>query len=541
MQIKYQPIGTIFPLYHTNSDFDYNAYLAVILQGKNGQWLMTNPFSHETFNPTVFYIFYIFIGKLAAIFRLSPHVAYHIIRNIGVLLYISGIYVLATKLLGKKKGFWASIFAIIATISPLPLFQEPEGFVNYLPWWYNLEALKRLDQMPHYMWSAAILFFVSRSLIDLVKKERTLLLLSTLVALFIAGIIFPPMMLPIIFALPLGFGYTHIFKWIKTRTINIKKHQVLTVALMVGIVAVAYLVIMRERTNGFPWDTWNDWERARWSAVTAFERKLLVAFGIMPILALPGAISFLLNPTIVTSYISFWAYLPYILLPFINIIGLSNFRVTTLAPFIPLSILTAKTAFMVKDYFSTLLRQAQNRSKSNIVRAKSRTFLSFLLQHSIFLLVILTSIPVTITIIPKVHHITMVSKIKTRFMHFFVPQADWDALLWLRDNTNKDDVVVSNRYLGNLVPAHAYVKSYLGHHVHTKDFFSKELFVDRFFSGAMTEQQANTFFTQGNVTYIFFALSEVLKYPPPTYSSLEVVYKTPGSVIYKVTNQKNSE
>lgn len=504
--------GTYYPLYHTNSDFDFNAYLSVITQSKHGEWLMRDVFTTEETNPTLFYFFFVLVGKFAGIYNLAPHIAYHVVRFAGVLFFLLALYKLTTKILGSQKGFWAAVFAIIGTISPLPLYLEPEAYNTYVPWWSSLEALKRLDQMPHYMWGMALMLTGFAALLSHLKSRRPAPLIVTLITFFIAGIFFPPVLLPIVFALPAAFALHTLLVVLKKKKWSVDRLRAYSLGLVLTVSAASLLLILREKTNGFPWDTWSDWETQRWSAVTDFERKLFISFNILPLLAIPAVIRIMRRPSLERLFIIVWAYLPFILLPFTDILGISNFRVSTVAPFVPLGILVSITAHLVYKRFRT------------------RRFA----KYSIFIIVFVLSFSVTIHVAPVLRNYVLRNRIATRYVHFYVPLSNWRGIQWLADNAPKDAVVIGNRFTGNIIPAHAPVKVYLGHHVHTKNFWDKEAYLMRFYMHEMTDEEARAFVEEVGIDYIFLGIGELKMTSDIRYEFATPVFQNSFTTIYEV-------
>lgn len=511
--------NTIFPWYHTNSDFDFNAYLSVITQSKNGAWLMRDAYTTEPTNPTLFYFFFILVGKFALMLQLEPNIAYQVVRLLGVLAYIITLWRLCHAVVGPKRGFLASILAIIGTIAPFPLYGEPEAYLNYTDWWGNIEAANRLDQMPHYMWSAAFLFIVTEQIFSFLRKPSPSKLLIAFVLSFAAGLFFPPMIMPVLFCLPASYVLAQLITFLRTKQkVKINKIHIIGISIVVVAIVLSYLLMLRENQNGFPWDTWSNWERARWKAVTAFDRKLFISFGLYPYIALATIPIILLSSSVTELplhlFILLWAYLPFLLLPITNtdISFISKYRLTTMAPFVPLGLLVSMTASWITTRF-----------KKKIVT---------ILFYGIILL---TTVPVTISYIPKLYGYIKTTKVATRFYHFYIPRSDWDAMYYAKDHMPRHSIVLSNRFFGSLLPAYVEVISYIGHHVHTQHFDFKNWQIDRFYSNQMSILEAWKFLKDNNIQYVWYGPGEMLQSSSLRYASfLTPWYSSNGTTIYQV-------
>ena len=88
------------------------------------------------------------------------------------------------------------------------------------------------------------------------------------------------------------------------------------------------------------------------------------------------------------------------------------------------------------------------------------------------------------------------------------PLTDWmKGISFLRDNTQKEDVVLAEITAGNFIPAYAGNFVYFGQS-NNLDYERKQDEVDRFFRGQMSENQAGIFLKNGRVKYIFVGPQE---------------------------------
>lgn len=342
------PAGTKFPLYHSDHPYDYNVYLSAITQGANGSLLMKDVFTSEETSPTTFYIFYIYLGKIAKLFNLTPQLAYHLGRIIAAQFLFIALYFFNLKLLGNKLGFWASLFAISLTIAPKFIYSENEAFISYFPWWGNLEALKRVDQMPHYLSGYSLLLISLGLFLAFIQTFKLNYLLGTIFSTFIGGIIFPPSLLPIIICLPISYLISIIIKTVTSKKFIINKRHLIGFSTIVFFACLSLLIIWHENQNGLPWNMWNKWEISMWNIkVTTFNRALLYSFATSYIFVTPALLYIFKSREWKYIFVALWAFLPFILLPAINYIGISKYRLVSSAPFVPIGSLFALTLFQV--------------------------------------------------------------------------------------------------------------------------------------------------------------------------------------------------
>jgi hypothetical protein len=507
--IKYQrtPQNSYYPLYHDANNYDFNVYLSAIRQGKDGSWMLKDAFTTEITNPTIFYFYYILLGKITAPLNLSPEITYHLGRFFSVEFFIISLYYLNLKIFGSKK-ILSYFLTITGTIMPVFLFGENNAFVVYFPWWGTLEALRRLDGLPHYLFGFSLLCWSNILIFNYFKKPKLSAFLLVNFIIFLEGILFPPSLIPLVIALPLAtliesFTSSRRKKFSFFTSLFQPRNFILFIFCSTAILSL--LVIWRENTNGFPWNIWNKWEIAKWNKNEPnFNKALFLAFGILPIIALPSSIRSIIKGKLEDVYIVLWAYLPFILLPFIDFLGISKFRLVSTAPFIPLGILSAKTIF-------------------NIKKNKYRWI--------ILIIFILSAIPVTA-------HQLIVDINQARFSqihsNIYISKYHWQAINFLKTNTPNDSIILSNEYIGNIIPAYTHNISYFGHPVHTKDFYIKQHDVALFYENKMNEKEARIFVNKNNISYIYFGPDERNGSENLKYSFLKKVFYNQNVSVFKI-------
>lgn len=112
-----------------------------------------------------------------------------------------------------------------------------------------------------------------------------------------------------------------------------------------------------------------------------------------------------------------------------------------------------------------------------------------------------------------------------------------DGVYFLRDNTNRNTVVLGYVTAGNYIPAYAGNYVYLGH-ANTPDEDGKEKIASRFFSGRMGQEEAKEFLQKEYISYIYFGPQEKelgrLSDLSTIYPFLSLIYTNTYVMIYKV-------
>src|SRR5690606_424916 len=96
----------------------------------------------------------------------------------------------------------------------------------------------------------------------------------------------------------------------------------------------------------------------------------------------------------------------------------------------------------------------------------------------------------------------------TRREPVFRPATEIEALAWLNRHAAPGSVVLSAPSTGNVLPAYADVRAYVGHGPETIGYAGKSDQVRRFFSGAMSEAERLALLEGFDVAYVFYGPAE---------------------------------
>jgi hypothetical protein len=503
VSISRQSPGVINPFYHSAFPFDYNVYLSVITLGKNGYWLNRDAFTSENTKPGIFYFYYIIVGKAAAVFNLWPPVAYHLARIFSVELFIIAVYFVCRVFLEKNLAFWASLFSTILTVSPFVFFLRPGIFSQFIPFWYDLEALQRLDGLPHHIFGQAFLLFALAFFFLYLSKPRIKLLFFTCISVLLGGLVLPPAMLPVIIGLPLSYAIYLLFNFIKRKKIYIKGSELVGFFVICASALVPLSLSFYQTKLGYPWSIWITWEIVKWNFhEPLFDFEFLLSFILLFILSFPAILHNLQKSSLKQIYSVVWALLPFALLPFVNILGIGKIRLLNTAVFIPYGILI--TVFIFKI----------------IKNIKIRVIL--------IAICILISLPVTVYLwLIQIRS----AYTSTLYANIFISKPVWQAIDYLKATAPKDSVFISYDSAGNIIPAYVPIKSYFGHINQTMDYSDKQGNVWLFYTGRMKDNEASDFLKMNKIAYVYYGPDEKSLGGTP-YSFLKPIYQTVDITIF---------
>ncbi len=150
---------------------DCYSYIAKMGQGARGEWLFTLPYTSEPHRGAFIYPFYLILGKLGALAGLSMNATYHLARLVCALVLFVALYALlarlTTRVAVRKIAFWLCVFSAglgwlfmllgrSHWLGDLPLdFWVPEGYLFLLAY-----------ATPHLAFAGGLLFALLCLVVD---------------------------------------------------------------------------------------------------------------------------------------------------------------------------------------------------------------------------------------------------------------------------------------------------------------------------------------------------------------------------------------
>lgn len=497
------PANTYFPLIH-HEQVDYYLYLAAIRESREGSWETSAFYTSESAQGSLLYISFILFGKIAAILNLSPEITYHIMRILAMELIFIFIYVLCNQLLGKKWSIWAACLSLFASV---PAAEILSYFSIQSPQWWtdNLSAYARMNLLPHHAMGTVLMLISIVTFIKHLKQHKKYLYAISIITSFAASIMFPPAGIVFVFGLPLALTVYQFQKYIQHKKIAVL--FTIKITILVISAAMAIFLLNFQTQKGFPWSQWRTWDMDMWNNnVINFNRDFLIGGGLTLAFSMPFIISILLSSASSFFYIfiAIWAVLPYLLLPFTDLLGIGRIRVVYMNNFIPLSIIFI---YGVKVF-------------SRHITEKGKRVSFYIFTAFIFILLNLTS---------TVSFFVLQFQQKTNAdagMNTYIPQSVFQSMKFFDKKEFENTVTLSDFAVGNMLPAFARAKSYFGHWTQTKDYNQKAFFMTKFYSGKMSPAEAENFIKEGRIDYIYYGSKE------KSYKGNIASYKLPLKEMY---------
>jgi hypothetical protein len=364
--------------------------------------------------------------------------------------------------------------------------------------------------MPHYLFSWSLICLATVALKKYLDDDGPIWLSLIIPAVLFGGLFLPSVGLPFVTGIPFIWLFGVIRDYFRSHRLKLRVKTTIGMLLIVISAVIPLFFTWREKFNGFPWVDWYRFEINTWnSSAKNFNLEMILAWGVMPILSIPSIIkSFRYNRSI-DMYLSVWALIGYILLPVATPLSISKYRLISMAPFIPFSLLAAKS-----------------------LRELSHPLLSRKLKTMIVGLIIISFITSSSYIL---YHITLAARIYPVYSNVYLPSDMWRMIKYIRKNIPQKSIFVSDWVGGNLIPGFAPVVAFTGHPVHTMNFYTKTSLYTSFYSGIMTASEARSFLDRYRIEYVVYGPAEEKIGPAvTTYPFLIPIFREGNYTLYRI-------
>jgi hypothetical protein len=492
-------------------------YTSFIRQSKEGAWGVYSP--HTTRPTPVVYshLFFVFLGKLAAIGNIDPLWMFMLSRVAAGIIIFFCTYWLIRIILPPKLHILAILFTL--GIEPGPLITALSG--NPTTWipavfsYYPQVVAYRHFGLPHHTLGEALGLLLFGLCILCVRRPTPKRLFILALVSIIDTLVLPPYPAILIVTVLIPWGFYSLFaKYWKKLII-----PYVVIALMVGVVS---LFTKQQISKGIPWTDFNIDEK-RWvtNADTIINYISSILLSIPFIVLLWGSVIKLWktwdsNTKFVVFVMSTWLLIPAALVPLSSFswFPFANFRVMDGYDYVPAGILATLG-------LSILITSIKNHSLARIVQA-----------------LCIGTVIITSCTLTYLYTARAFSDQDGLWSNVYIAKDHWQAFAFLDTVPKRSGVMVMNHF-GEIIPDFASVRTYIG----TTPGFSNwpELFfiASRFYSGEMTDEEAIKTLHNEDISYVYWSDEE--KYYNKTGTLypdlLTPVFTTPGVVIFKVNTQ----
>ncbi len=514
---------------------DFNLYLSKIRQGFEGRITALEKYTSEPHGGSLIQEFYVILGFLGRFLNLDPNFSYQLGRLIlsPLLLIIIVMFVkyyfpsqfpsqtrfvlarqvrfskISERFPYKSMWIWQILaFLIVVTSGSFPrFFTDASGMLQvgrFMEWWSNIDALQRLTFIPHILFGQVVSFYLLYKLAIVHLRgvsDRTPLVFSHLpnkhlsvkqLIIYIllgnlVGLVFPPSLITLdgvlLFTLIMP-----LMQNAKCKMQNYKsKFKIFNFKFLIfTLPSLLYLFFI---TKTLPWSALVEFHRTHPMMIPL--DQYVLGTGPIIFLGFLGAIMSIIKKEKRFQPLILWVLVTFSFASLFSVIkDQSPLRFTQTGLFIPLGILTA--------YLFYQLFQIRP------IRLISLIGISLYLLGSLYMMK--TNLDWQTTFI-KQRVGANIPPIPYPPQTMY-PLTEWmDGIRWLRDSTDHNDVVLAEITAGNFIPAYSGNTVYFGQS-NTVDYNRKQLEVDKFFRGEMSQSTAQNFLKQGRIKYIFFSVQE---------------------------------
>lgn len=476
---------------------DVYTYVSFIEQSKQGRNLFENLYTSEPQKANLFRPSYLLAGKIASLLNISSIATYHLFRILFSILFFFILYIFLHHFFDQPTKRLLA-FTIILTSSGLGFILKkwfPDSTDLWIP---ESITFLSLAEAPHFILSQILMLSGFHFLLTFSEKKKfSSLLLSTLSFLFLSFEhpfnLF--VIMPIIFFFSLWSGLSF------------------AKSLLLVFINSAGIIFQLIQTSQNPilklWQTQN-------ILLSPAPSQYLGGFGFLLAFVLIGFEKCLRQFKDEKSYklVLLWIFITVILLysPF------SFQRRFIEGVHIPISIIATVGILAVYD-----------RLKGPF-KVKSKILISRILVIVSVLILSLSSF----CSISEDFRLINGDSIDSYYYYLASPEVQ--AINWLKENTNFNNIVLTNWFYGNLIPGISGRKVFLGHKIQTSNF---DLKVEKINSFLLEENNdsALSFLKENQISFIFLGLNDSMLgygFKPDQKPFLERIYDKEDVLIYKV-------
>jgi|SRR3989339_1697627 len=499
--------------------YDYNVYLSKIKQGLEGRNSVIDKYDNHPQEKGIFLVMtYLIAGKIGSIFNLTPALIYHFLRIFTGILWISTIIFLNIYFLKKITLINLGVTLSLLTAS-FPVFYQFEGqtwVTFYMNWWTELDILKRISFIPHDTINYIFIAIFTILLSQLDKNIKYFYLICVL--LFFSVLVQPSG--AILFLISWGLYNLIKYFWLKTLP-NIQIAEKIKQTVVIFIAILIPLLYINNVTNTYPWKSVMDFHTN--NPFDFNVKDYILALGPIFVTGIIGGIIALIKKKQELLGLITWIVGVSIAIILFKFFPYQSLRFIQTANHIPLTVLTAYL-------FSELW-------KITGIQGRVIKFIIFI----IFITIIINGLTqIYFSLKSQNQFIDQRARATIPLVPYppqvMYPLTDfYNGLKWLEQNSPRSSIVLSKITAGNYIPAYSGNFVYFGHIAETPFYNERTIKVDEFFSGNMSEKQAEEFLKAENINYIFYGPQEKENNIKDIgkYFFLKPVYQSPLVIIYR--------
>jgi hypothetical protein len=479
---------------------DATTYLAKMRQGADGSWLWNDPYTSEPHGGVFLFSFYLLFGHLAALLHLPLIAAYHLARISGAVALIIAADQLCRRLLppdlrrlglvlvilGSGAGFLAQALG-----NPSVFGSRLEALDLHLPeisGWYSILAI------PHFAWATALIITALLGLLRIAEAPAWRPLAWTSAAL-IALTAIHPQMIPVLGVIWVAYQGV-LVAWGARPSIRSVAAQAVPFLASVPLLAYNAWILFRDPTIA-------EWAR-QWRHQAPGPVSLALSLGLPLLAAVVGMVVAWRRHDRGLALLLVWPPLVIALLYLPNIANIQRRLLDAL--YVPIGVLAAVGIRML----TSRLRRARGR------RIEAMLVTACCISSALVLAIALRFA-------------------SGAFTEAYIGGDAWQAMQWLSAHHQQSDRALSSPGAGQLLPAWAGVRVYVGHYSETLDYFQKIRNVGAVLKPGESEAAMRAFLHDNGITLLYWGPDEALTgFQPLDQPYLQRVHQDGTVAIYRV-------
>jgi len=511
--------GTFFTGLIMNPE-DSQSYFAKMLQGQEGRWLYTIPFTPEAHQPAFVGGFYLALGHLARGLDLTLLQIWHVSRSIASLFLFLVTFGFVTRFLRQPRWRWtAFLLAILGSglgwllllinqpqwLGAFPVdFRMPESHLFFTALTY-----------PHVAIGTGLLLLIFLFYLQALALPGGGLLYALLAGLvnLALAIVYPFLIYLVGAAVALYWLYLAI----AARRILWRQASLAVVLFAVPLPLYVYYAYTYQVN-----DVYRSWVDQA-ATLSPPWPHYLIAYGLLLVPALLSLFHRDGRAALDKEKLFLWLWIAAAAVLLYGPLGQQRRFVQGLQ--VPLAILAAVglkevvLPWLVKGKLFQRLAARPRYSSDGLVKLFLFAFVAFSAISSLYLLADVTAMTILVQPYP-----------------FFRTEEEAMAVEWLRDNGDPEGVVLATYETGNFVAARAGLPVVIGHWAETVDWQRRLDDSNAFYSAAVDDQWRQEFLAANDVRYVLHGPLERAfgSYDPGQSSYLRPLYEGPETQIYAV-------
>ena len=478
---------------------DGNNYLAAMRQGAEGRWSFHNPFTPEAHSPGYIYPFYLLLGKIGRWLGISLPLTFHLAKIVTTPFLLVAVYRFAAHFTTWQmvRRLCLLLVALGGGLGWLWLLLGQPFAPGMMPsdlWVPDASAFLTMLTFPHLALAQALILWIAVSGLQLVEEP------SWWRAGVTAGL---GLMLSAVhpYSLPLTLGLLGLWwVWQAWRTRRPGWSSLVQLS-VIGLVAAPYLMYVYTLFSSNPvFHIWQVQNRIR----SPNPLHYVLGSGLIGLLALVA----LLRPNPLRRWHHHHFLILWVVLVPVGLYIPSNLQRRLLDGYqVPLTLLAISGLLYLLRYVPRAWRW----------RATTTVVTVTVLSNAVLLM-------------------GSTGVVTSRSPLVFQQRQVLTAMDWLATHAPPDSVVLAAYDTGNLLPARALVRTFVGHGPQSVNADEKRVQVAAFFGDDASDEQRVSLLTTYHIDYVFYGPSEraLGGFSLGSLPCLHQVYDGGGAQVYQV-------